>query len=48
MDYCDLRGAVNEVCEIMRFQLDQKKLAFVINISETVPSKVYTDVKRFK
>lgn len=44
----DIRNAVNEVCEIMKFQLNQKNLGLEMNISEKVPLKIYSDVKRYK
>lgn len=34
MDQCDLRKAVHEVCDIMRFQFEQKKLGFDLVISD--------------
>lgn len=44
----DIRNAVNEVCEIMKFQLNQKNLGLEMNISDKVPLKIYSDVKRYK
>lgn len=44
----DLRTAVSEVCEIMKFPIQQKKLQFELNFSENVPEKIFSDKKRFK
>ncbi|TNV85960.1 hypothetical protein FGO68_gene11327 [Halteria grandinella] len=44
----DIRAAVNEVCEIMKFQIDQKSLGMEIQINPRIPLKIYTDQKRFK
>lgn len=44
----DLRTAVSEVCEIMKFPIQQKKLQFELNFSDSVPEKILSDKKRFK
>ncbi len=44
----DFRQAVNEVCEIMRFQLQQKKLGFEVKVAESVPGYILSDMKRVK
>jgi signal transduction histidine kinase len=44
----DIRSAIEEVCGIMKFQLTAKNLALNLKISKEVPSKVKTDIKRFK
>lgn len=44
----DLRLAITEVCDIMRFQITQKKLGFSFYIEDSVPVSLTSDVKRFK
>ena len=44
----NLRNAINEVCDIMRFQLTQKGLDLKIHINQNVPEKIFTDQKRFR
>lgn len=44
----DIRLAIQEVCGIMKFQLTQKNLALNVSISQLVPHKILTDIKRFK
>ena len=39
----NLRNAINEVCDIMRFQLTQKGLDLKIHINQNVPEKIFTD-----
>lgn len=48
MERFDIRTAVKEVSEIMQFQLEQKNLAFDIKISNSVPTTIYSDKRRFK
>ena len=44
----NLKSAIEEVCDIMRFELQQKGLGLKIKISDNVPSKILSDLKRFK
>ncbi|TNV85002.1 hypothetical protein FGO68_gene2455 [Halteria grandinella] len=48
MEMVDLREAIQEIREIMSFQIEQKRLSLTINISQSVPSRVWLDKKRFK
>ena len=47
-DNFSIREAIQDVCDIMQFQLDQKSLKLTINIRERVPSQIFCDQKRFK
>ena len=47
-DLFDLRKVVYEVADLMKFQIEQKNLRFDIKISDSVPEKITTDVKRYK
>ena len=44
----DIRETLNEVCEVMDFQVKQKKLRLHVNIDNNIPAKVRTDKKRFR
>jgi signal transduction histidine kinase len=44
----DLRQSVEEVCDIMKFQVEQKGLDLKLFISADVPNTVFSDLKRFK
>lgn len=44
----DVGEAVDEVCDIMRFQIESKNLHLHVAISENVPSIIFSDKKRFK
>jgi len=44
----DVVEAVDEVCDIMRFQIESKSLHLYVSISESVPQIIYSDKKRFK
>ena len=44
----DIRQAANEVYDIMKFQLDAKKLNFKLSIHHSVPSIINSDQKRLK
>ncbi len=44
----DIKKAVQEVCDIMKFQLTSKNLELNLKISPSVPNKIMTDLKRFK
>ena len=44
----NVRTALQEVCDIVKFQTDEKDLAFFVIVLETVPSDIYSDEKRFK
>jgi signal transduction histidine kinase len=48
METFDIRAAVNQVCDIMNFQLEQKNLKLELAISQRVPARIYSDMKRFK
>ena len=47
-DFFNIRETIVEVCDVMRFQTDQKELGFEVEITERVPYKLFSDVKRFK
>lgn len=42
-DNFDIRAAVNEVCEIMKFQIDQKGLQMEVSVSPRIPQKLFSD-----
>ena len=44
----DIRETLNEVCEVMDFQVKLKKLRLHVNIDNNIPAKVRTDKKRFR
>ena len=44
----DLRNALNEVCDIMQFQLTSKGLGFELLFSELCPERLFSDAKRIK
>lgn len=44
----DIRLAVKEVCDIMRFQVEEKGLTLKMEISDSVPIKINSDLKRIK
>ena len=44
----NVREAVEEVCEIMAFQVESKKLQALVEISDEVPTHVFSDLKRYK
>lgn len=44
----DIRGAIAEVCDVMRFQVEGKNLLFDLRVTDAVPDRLFTDVKRFK
>lgn len=39
---------MNEVCEIMNFQFQQKQIELKLVISNNVPYRIFCDLKRFK
>ena len=39
----ELRQAIESVCAIMRFQLDQKGIQLKVDIDEGVPHRIFTD-----
>ena len=43
-----IREVVNEVYDIMKFQLDAKQLQFTLNIQQAVPVTIVSDQKRLK
>ena len=42
-DSFDIRDAVNEVCDIMKFQLDSKGLKLEAKIGDEVPRQITSD-----
>lgn len=44
----EVRVAVSEISEIMRFPFEQKGIELIVIISESVPLKVFNDQKRYK
>ena len=44
----NIRHLIDEVSQIMKFQIEQKKLKFKLEISTQVPELISTDPKRFK
>ena len=44
----DFRETVEEVYEVMKFQVDARDLDFKLRISDSVPSLIYSDQKRLK
>lgn len=44
----DVRVVVEQVCDIMRFQVEEKGLELVAKIEETVPPRFLSDMKRIK
>lgn len=47
-EFFELRQAIEGVCSIMRFQLEQKGIQLKIDIDSAVPHRIFTDQKRFK
>lgn len=43
-----LREIVHEVCDIMRFQIEEKGLELDVKVAREVPQKVLSDKKRIK
>lgn len=48
MELFDIRSAIKEVCDIMRFQIDSKGLQLAVEIDEKVPKLIMCDPKRYK
>ncbi len=46
--YFDIRQALNEVIDIMNFQLEQKSLTHALLVEEHVPRLIFSDQKRLK
>ena len=44
----DIRDAVKEVTEIMEFQIEQKGLKLEVSLPSNLPSKIFSDLKRYK
>lgn len=44
----NLKNAVNEVFEVMKFQIEEKGLEFKLDFSEFIPTSVFSDSKRIK
>lgn len=47
-ELADLREAVTEVTDIMRFQIEQKGLQMITNFTREVPKLILCDIKRLK
>jgi two-component system, sensor histidine kinase len=47
-EFFDVRAALDEVIQIMSFQVTQKNLYLKTNIDQSVPQFIKSDVKRFK
>lgn len=47
-DTFDLKAAINDVCDIMMFQVESKQLSLELTILDNVPSSVFSDAKRIK
>ena len=47
-DTFDLKAAINEVCDIMMFQIESKQLSLELTILDNVPASVFSDAKRIK
>ncbi|TNV83610.1 hypothetical protein FGO68_gene728 [Halteria grandinella] len=47
-EHFDIRKAVQEVTEIMSFQIEQKGLQQVVEFDRSVPDIIFSDCKRFK
>jgi signal transduction histidine kinase len=43
-----IRDIVNDVYDIMKFQIEQKQLSFTYKIADNVPSIIFSDAKRIK
>ena len=48
LESMDIRAAVNEVAEIMSFQISSKGLKLEIKVNLSVPQRILCDVKRYK
>lgn len=44
----NIREVLNEVCEVMRFQIDSKGLGFFLRVGQQVPLTIVTDQQRIK
>ena len=42
-EFFDIRRAVKDVCDIMEFQIEGKKLKLELTISDSVPERVFSD-----
>ena len=47
-DFFEIRVTVNEVCEIIKFQFEQKSIDLRLTITNQVPKRIFSDQKRFK
>lgn len=47
-EFFDPKKAIEEVCEIMKFQIEQKNLLLKVQYSGRLPHRIYSDVKRLK
>ena len=48
LEFMDIREAVKEVPDIMRFQVESKKLSLDVMIDDNVPKVILSDLKRYK
>ena len=44
----NLRKSVQDVFDIMKFQIEQKALEFKVEIGESIPKNIFSDQKRIK
>jgi signal transduction histidine kinase len=42
-EFFELRQAIESVCSIMKFQLEQKGIQLKVDIDEGVPHRIFTD-----
>jgi two-component system CheB/CheR fusion protein len=42
-DFFDIGNTINEVKEILDFQIKEKHLSFFVKIDNNVPQKIYSD-----
>jgi two-component system phosphate regulon sensor histidine kinase PhoR len=47
-EFFDIRAAISEVCDVMKFQFNAKGLEFELDVSDRVPQKIFSDVKRYR
>ena len=47
-DFFNLIQMIAELCDVMRFQFEQKRLALNLIVSERAPQIIYSDAKRLK
>jgi signal transduction histidine kinase len=47
-DFFDIRNTINEVREILEFQIKEKHLNFFVRIDNLIPQQIYSDQQRYK